>query len=172
MKNTATLILAVVSFLAAFGGYAFLMTRINTSIDSIAAAKINIDSIGKREGLAKAARIFLADTEDDRQALAQFVLDDQRIIEIIETIENTARREKVDASISSVTIQEEKTWNSHELARIAINGEGKYPSLAAFASALETLPFAARLESASFESRAKGTWFGSYTVVAVKEKSI
>jgi len=172
MKNTATLIFAIAVFLGSLGGYVFLMMRINTSVDNIAAAKVSIDSIGKREQFAKTANIFLADTGNEKQTLARFVIDDQKIIDVIETIETTARREKVDASISSVTLQNEQDWKNHETVRIVINGEGTYAALAAFSSALETLPFASRLESVSFEHVSGHSWFGGYTVVLVKEKSI
>lgn len=171
MKNIVLLIISVLVFFASWGGYAFLMTRINTSIDSIATTKVRIDSVGRREGLAKTAEFFIADTESDREELARFVVDDQGVIEVIETIEAAARREKIDASISSVTIQANEGWQSHELVRVAVNGKGKYTALAAFASALETLPFAARLESVSLENISDRTWSGGYTVVLVKEKN-
>jgi hypothetical protein len=172
MKQIGILMLALLVALSALGGYAFLMRGITLSIASIGEAKKSVDLVGKRSALARASEQFIVDTEAERKALAGFVVDDQEVVSALETIETVARREKVEASISSVTVEVVPTLKYHEIVNVILSGEGTFTALATLASALEALPFAARLETTAFEHTSSKTWVGTYSILIVKEKAL
>ncbi|HEY4473790.1 MAG TPA: hypothetical protein VI957_01340, partial [Candidatus Paceibacterota bacterium] len=94
---------------------------------------------------------------------------DDDIVAVIETIELAAKREKVELSIASVDV-ETGAWKRHEPVRAVMTAAGSFASLAAFATALETLPRIARVEKFGMETVGKEL-FGTFEISFVKEKT-
>jgi hypothetical protein len=168
MKKIGLLILALIILAASCGGYAYLMYEINVAIDEIAFTKTSVDTIGKRSAAIQASERFLTETKTEQEALRTYVIRDADVVRPIEAIEEAAREEKVDVDISSAHTQSVADWNHHETIRLTFSGTGSYMSLVHLASALETLPFAARLERVTFEVTAD-EWFATYALLIVKE---
>ena len=140
MKNIIICAVSVLFFLATLSGYAFLMVKLNQSIQEIAVAKESVASIGKRSALAKAAETFVLETTLERSDLTRYVIDDKGVVDALDIIEIVAEREKIDVSISSVAVESNKeNWKHHELVKVLLNGEGSFASLVAFSSAQRTM---------------------------------
>ena len=170
VKHLGLLILALIMLVAAVGGYAYMMYEINVAIDEIAFTKTSVDTIGKKSAAIQNAERFLTETEAEREMLSKYVIRDTDVVRPIRAIEEAAESERVDVDISSAHTQSVADWNYHEAIRVTFSGSGSYANLVHLASALETLPFAARLEKVTFEVTAD-EWFATYALLIVKEKS-
>lgn len=170
MKQTTLLILSLLFFVSASAAYAYLMYEITVAVDSIAQAEGSVTSIGERSAASQAAERFIAETADERAELLRYIVNDADVIQAIEVIEGAARREKIDADISSASTQPLPDRAYHESVQVSFSSEGSYASLVRLASALETLPLAARLERVVFESTVNA-WFATYSILIVKEKT-
>jgi hypothetical protein len=142
---------------------------ISRGVDEIAAARSEAEAASGREQFQKAASAFLSDTERERQELSTFIVQDADFVAAIETIEASAKREKVSVSVGSVTV-ENKTHQFHEVVTMTLSARGGFASLVAFAASLESLPFASRVQGLSIESAADKEWFLTTTIEFIKQK--
>lgn len=151
---------------AAAGGYLYLLGAIRTSVDALAEVESDIASAGARAARAQSAQAFLSGTTAERAKLESFVAGDENIVAVIEAIEKEAKRDKVTATISSVSREPMEEWKHHELVKVEVSGEGSFQALGAFATALENLPFASRFTGLSVEAGTK-SWYGTFVVRVV-----
>jgi hypothetical protein len=170
MKHIVFLIIAGVIFLTAVGGYWFMLQNISVGVNQIAAARSEAEAANGREQFARAASSFLSDTALEREELETFVVQDADVVAAIETIEASAKREKITASVSSVNVNG-KGQQFHEIVTMTVSARGSFAALNAFAASLESLPFASRVLSLSLEESAERSWFLSANVEFVKRKS-
>ncbi|MBY0539609.1 hypothetical protein K2P56_04240 [Patescibacteria group bacterium] len=170
MKHLIFLVISVIIFLAAVGGYWFMLQNISLGVNQIAAARAEADAANGREQFARAASSFLSDTSLEREELETFVVQDADVVAAIETIEASAKREKITASVSSVNVNT-KGQQFHEIVTMTVSARGSFAALNAFASSLESLPFASRILSLSLEESAERSWFLSASLEFVKRKA-
>ncbi len=169
MKHVLFLSFSVILVVAAAFGYWFMHDSISRGVDEIAAARSEAEAASGREQFQKAASAFLSDTERERQELSTFIVQDADFVAAIETIEASAKREKVSVSVGSVTV-ENKTHQFHEVVTMTLSARGGFASLVAFAASLESLPFASRVQGLSIESAADKEWFLTTTIEFIKQK--
>jgi len=169
MKHLIGIILALILFVAAVGGYVYLHQEVRASMDAEATARAEGAAAEERERHARAARSFLSGVAAEQTELATYVATDADFLAVIETIEAAARREKVTLAIGSVSVGEEES-KYHEQVAVVLSAEGTFANVARFASALETLPFASKLVSASFEKATGKSWFLKARILFVKRK--
>ncbi len=170
MKQLPILIFAFLLAAAAAGGYLFMLLTIQTAVDDIASARADSQTAEEQDTLAQTANVFISDTAPVRSELGTFVTTDAGFVSAIEMMESAGKREKVDVTIGSVNVKKIDA-KSHELAAVILSGKGSFSNLAAFASALESLPLASRVVSVGLEASADNTWFGTFSLEFVKRKS-
>lgn len=170
MKQLPILILALLLAIAAIGGYVFMLTTIQTAVDEIASARADSQSAEERETLAQTANIFMTDTAPARSELDTFVTTDAEFVSAIDMLESAGKREKVDVTIGSVSVKKTAA-KAHEAATVILSAKGSFAGLAAFASAVESLPLASRVTSVSLEASTDNSWFGTFSLEFLKRKS-
>ncbi len=170
MNRFMPLLVSVIVLVAAIAGYVFLSVQIRQAASAASAATENVSATGKQESFQRSIWAFMQDTERERAELATFVAKDNDIVTLIETIENAAKREKVSATIGSVSVSA-VDWKYHEPLEVSLSAQGSFAALAAFATDLESLPQASRLSRMTVEASDKNLWFGTFTVEFVKEKT-
>ena len=167
MKHLFPLIIGILFVAAAAAGYWFMHRNISQGVDEIAAARAEADAAGGREQFARAAGAFLSDTAIEREELNTFVVQDEDFVAAIETIEASAKREKVTATVASVNVNS-KTNQFHEVITMTVSARGSFAALTAFAASLESLPFASRVLTLSLEETAERVWFLNTSVEFIK----
>ena len=170
MKHIVFLIISLAIFAAAVGGYWFMHQNISSGVNQIAAARAEADAANGREQFARAASSFLSDTSLEREELETFVVQDADVVAAIETIEASAKREKITASVSSVNVNS-KGQQFHEIVTMTVSARGSFAALNAFAASLESLPFASRVLSLTLEESAERSWFLTASLEFVKRKA-
>lgn len=171
MKQLPILILTILIALGASGGYVFMLQTIQTAIDGIAVARAESKTAEEREKLAQTANVFISENALARAEADTYVTSDAEFVSVIEMIEAAGKREKVSVTIGSVNVKK-ITAKSHDGATMVLSAKGSFAGLAAFASALESIPFASRVTSASLEASTDNSWFGAFTLEFVKRKSL
>lgn len=170
MKKFTPLVLGCICLVVTAGLFLFINARISGFVTTIAKAKEGSFSIDTRDQALKRADILIAETALNRAELATFIVSDSDSVRLIDTIEATAKRERVTATIGSVTVVPTE-WTYHELVRVVFSARGSLTAMTRFASAIETLPEASRLANVSFEISDANIWFATFTVDFIKEKS-
>ncbi len=170
MKYLITFFITALLACASIGFYAYLYVSVNGYLSTIATLKEEASSAGQREAIRRAQDIFLSENESSRTEVQTFMTRDSDIVHVIETIEAAGRREKVQVSIGSVVVEAIPDKQHHERVRVALSARGTFPSLGAFATALETFPIASQLSGVELEASTNNLWFGTYTFTLIKEK--
>lgn len=168
MKTFITGGIAVVALILASAGYAYLVADITANIARAGEARSDAESLTVRDASARAMEMFLQSTTDERAALAAYVIPASDVAAPIAVIEDAAKRAKVTASISAISIVDLRL-GSHEGVEVSVSATAPFASLMRFATYLGSLPVTSRLERASFEATKDG-WFGTFRLVFVKEK--
>ena len=171
MKYFLILGASVISALLATVTYVYLAGSIGGFLSEIATIQEKIATVDQRDVIAKSQSTFLEETAVDRVTVAGFISRDADIVHVIETIEAAGRREKVLVTIGSVVVEPEPLLKNLERVRVTLSARGTFASLGAFATALEMFPVASRLDDISIEASTNNLWFGTYTLVLVKEKA-
>jgi hypothetical protein len=171
MKQLPVLIFALLLAIGAIGGYVFMLNSIQTAVDGIAVARADSEAATEREKLAQTANVFIAETVESRSELDTFVTKDANFVSAIEMMESAGKREKVEVEIGSVSVKKIDA-KSHEVAAVILSAKGSFANLAAFASALESLPLSSRVVSVSLEASGENSWFAAFTLEFVKRKSL
>lgn len=151
-------------------GYVFVLGEIYASLSTIATADAQVVAVERQEAEARAAQLFTSDTSSLQSELDAFVAHDTDIVAVIDSIEATAKREKITLAIAAVAVGSQSKWKRHEPVNVTMTANGSFSVLAAFITALETLPRAARVENFAIETIGTG-WFGTLQISFVKEKT-
>lgn len=170
MKHFIYLIVALLFLAASAGGYWFMHDTITRGVNEIAKARAEADAASGREQFSRAAASFLSDTALEREELNTFVVQDEDFVAAIETIEASAKREKVAVTVASVEVNS-KTQQFHEVITMTVSARGPFAGLATFAGSLESLPFASRVLALSLEETADKAWFLTASVEFIKRKA-
>lgn len=170
MKKFTTLIVAFIFLTVALACFVFMQVRISGFVATLAEARESSFSTEARDQALRRADALIAQTASSNAELAGFVVPDSNSVRIIEAIENTAKRERVTATIGSVSVMP-ASWTYHEPVRVTFSVRGSLAAITRFASLLETLPEASRLVSASFEVSDNNAWFATFVVDFIKEKN-
>lgn len=153
------------------GLFLFINAGISGFVKTIAKAKESSFSTDTRDQALKRADTLIAETALTRAELATFVVSDADSVRLIDTVEATAKRERVTLTVGSVSVVPTE-WTYHELVRVVFSARGSLSSMTRFTSAIETLPEASRLRDVSFEISDNNLWFATFTVDFIKEKSL
>ena len=170
MKHLVAPILSCIVLAVAIIGFAFVMLQIGTFGTTIAKAKESERIASLRDQALQSASAFLNDTASDRAELENFVVKNSNSVSFITAIEDAGLREKVIANIGSINLPSTE-WKYHEPVQVVVTARGSFAALSQFATALESLPVGSRLLTMSIEASANHTWFGTFTLDFVKEKS-
>lgn len=170
MRKFTALILGLLFLAATIAGYAFVHARISGFVATIAKAKETAFSTDARDQALRRADALITETAAGRAELETFVVPDSDSVRLIDAVEAAAKREGVTVTIGSVAVLP-ASWTYHEPVRVTLSARGSLSALSRFASALETLPEASRLVTASFEASADRQWFATIVIDFIKEKS-
>jgi glutamine synthetase adenylyltransferase len=171
MKHILILVVGVLFAAAAAGGYWFMYQNIAHGVNGIAEARADADAASGRERFQRAASAFLSDTAREREELNTFVVQDADFVAAVETIEAAAKREKITTTVGSVAV-DSKLRQFHEVITMTVSARGPFEGVTAFAAALESLPFASRVQSLSIEASAEKTWFLTASLEFIKRKAL
>ena len=170
MKRFTPLFLSLALLVAALGVYGFLSFGISRAVGAASEARAAAASSGARALFRQNIAGFLGMTEESRTALATFVPADKDVPALIQEIEDAAKREKVSVTISQVSVGT-ADWKYFEPLEIKLSARGSFTAVAAFATDLESLPHPSRLSSFAAQSASGGSWFATYAVDFVKQKT-
>jgi Tfp pilus assembly protein PilO len=170
MNRFTPLVFSLVFLVIAVAAYAFLSYETARALSSAASVHAQAASADAEGLYQQSISSFLSATASDRAALDAFVPADEDVPVVIQDVEDAAAREKVVATIGAVSVAP-SDWQYHEPLEIKLSARGSFAALAAFATDLESLPQASHLSSFSAQSSGNGSWFASYTVDFVKEKT-
>lgn len=170
MKKILPLIIACLTLILLAFGYAFMYRQVADGVQRASVALGQVDTLSERDALVRSQEVFLEHAATELAAVNTYVADDADVVALIETIEDTARREGVSVTISSVDTTDEGGWGFHEGVIIRFSSAGTFGNMARFIAALEALPRASTLQNAALEVSSGGTWFASLSVMFVKVK--
>lgn len=170
MKNITPLVLASIFFLVTIGVYGSALITIDGYVARISNALQDSQTLTDRDARARSIEALLTDTESLRMTLQSFVIKDEDIVSVIELLEDVSQEEDVSLSISSVSVSDVSGWNHHERININFSVDGTFADVTDFLATLEHIPFAVRLESGALGVSRGSSWFGSFTVMFIKEK--
>ncbi len=170
MKKFTPLLIGLILLVGALGCYVYLSMRISGFVTTIGKAKESSFSSDARDQALRRADVLIAETASSNTELATFIVPDSDSVRLIDAIEATAKREGVQATIGSVSVLP-ASWTYHEPVRVIFSARGSLGALSHFASAIETLPEASRLVTASFEASDNKMWFATFAVDFIKEKT-
>lgn len=170
MKNFIPLIFAAFLCLVLIAGYGFVYTRVAAGILRTETALARSGTLTTRDALARSQQVFLENSTDERAKLGAFIARDADVVSVIELIEKTASEQGASVAISTINTTNGDGWVYHEGVEVNFSASGTFEELTRFMGALETLPIASTLKSASLEVSAKSEWFGTFSVLFVKEK--
>ena len=165
-----TLTLSTFLLISMVGVYSFLFISISADVTEAGIFLEKSESLTKRDAISRSMQVFLNDNATERELIATYVAGENDVVSSIELIEDTAKGERVEISISNVTVVPQEGWNSHEGIEVTFSVSGTFSRITSFTSMLESLPIASRIKGASLEVSSDGDWFGSYSVLFVKEK--
>lgn len=170
MKQYITPLVAF--FFASLAGavYFFGVVQIQSAIDRIGTATADAEVLSNKDVALQSARAFLNEVGSLNADLAQFVVLEKNVVQVIELLEDIARDERVTLSIGNVALSGVDAWRSHELINLTFSVEGTFVRMTSFLNTLELLPRAVRLENGTLEKSGRNAWFGTFTVTFVKEK--
>lgn len=149
--------------------YVFAFLDIRQNIAIAGEAQSGAETLSIRDASARSMEILLEETALERGELRAFLIEDQDVVSAIAAVENAARAAKVKSSISGIAVVD-LSLVSHEGIEVSFSASAPFSSLARFVAVLDAFPLTSRLEVARFEA-AKNSWFGTFRVVFVKEKS-
>ncbi len=171
MKHLAGLLFSILILAAAITLYTVLALRITGNDERITAAKDAAATLDVEEHALAAQSGFIAGTSGERAALASYVIAANDALRIIDILDATAASAGVHPTIGAINT-EATDWKYHDDIEVTVSTKGSYAQVARFAAGLETLPVASALVSANLQASADNSWFGTFIVDFVKEKSV
>lgn len=149
MTNPSTkLSLTVLSLAALFLAGLLVLDWRNIKSKNIETAEL-LSAAGattQAENEAESIRVFQREAKDDIASLEALTLNSQRLVGLIESIEEAGRTLNLDLEIASVE-KKEGEGQAPELLRIAVNAKGSWGSAYALLKAVESLPHRVMIES-------------------------
>lgn len=171
MKNLTPLIIVSIVTIALFVGYGFLYSGVSRSVEQIHTATEDAHMLMRQDVTARSIRTFLDEVAVERSTLNNFLIGEDDVVLVIETLERVAAEEGVSISISQVQIAPD-AWKHHERVDVAFSLEGSFNDIISFIAVLEKLPQAARVDQGVLEDAGERAWFGSFTARFVKATSL
>ena len=99
------------------------------------------DETVEREILAQSIRMLQNNAQEDLAAFNNFVLSGDKLVSLIESIEETGRTLGLDTEIVSVGKIEDKRSIEPDIIRIVIESQGSWAPILSFLRAIESLPY-------------------------------
>ena len=161
-------IAALVVLALLIGGYVFMLNQVDGYIMRMSLALGDTETLTARDTQARSTEVFLSETAPLREVLAGVVIANNDEVSVIEILEDIANNEGVELSISSVSVAQ-PGWSYHERIDAQFTILGSFDDVLTYASTIEALPFAARLEAGRLEASNDGDWFGAFTATFIKE---
>lgn len=171
MKHFIPLIVAVLIFAAACGGYWYLWSQVSGMQENLATLAAQGTQAQAIEDTTRASESALANLESERQTFSAYVASDTDFVSVINLIEAAGRREKAAVTIGSVAVVDGAGGAYSDLVAVSLSAEGSFADVAAFLASLETLPFASRVENISMQASADKSWFATVKLSVLKKKS-
>ncbi|XKT74599.1 MAG: hypothetical protein ACJKTH_00710 [Patescibacteria group bacterium UBA2163] len=171
MKNIIPLIVVSIVTVIFFVGYGFLYSGVSRSIEQIQVATEDAQMLMRQDATATSIRTFLDDVTEERSRLDNFVIGENDVVSVIETLERLAVEEGVAINISEVLIAS-ADWKHHERVDVAFSLEGRFENIIGFIAVLEKLPQATRIDQSILEDAGARAWFGSFTARFIKAKPL
>lgn len=115
------------------------------------------DHTAKVAILAQSIRVTQKDAAEDIESFESFVLTDDKLVPIIESIEGAGRALNLDTSILSVGKVEDNESLELQMIRIVIETQGSWTSTFSFLNVIESLPNRVMIEESNF-SKEETSW--------------
>jgi len=115
------------------------------------------DSVAETENLAQSIRVIQASAAEDIAAFDNLVLVDDKLVPLIESIEETGRELGLDTNIVSVAKIEDKKSVEPDIIRIVVETQGSWAPTLSFLRAIENLPYRVMIDESSL-SKGEVDW--------------
>lgn len=157
-QNTRIRLIAVALFaFATFFLVGLVWRNIKLKNAETAELLVSLGAAENAERQAQAIRVIEMQASRDILALETLALTNDRLISLIESIEEAGRLLKLDLEIASF---EKKEEGIPQIIRIAINTKGSWMGTSSFLQAIESLPYRVLIETASL-AKSGNVWKGS-----------
>lgn len=163
-----TCILAVSVLLFALLLYTGLLHLVEKKRALAGARATERTTVGARQLEVATLKSALVETSEDRAALGELIVTDDRLTEFLALVESGARAQGLRATTRSVDIV--KPQGLFEELRVVLDVEGSYEGLRRFVTLIETMPFHVDIEDISFDRREGTQWNGIITFSVTKEQ--
>ena len=170
IKKYSGAVFSLALLIAVIAVYVFALAQVNEYVLRMSRALSDTETLSARDAQVRSVENLSKETVEQREALQSVVITDTDVVSVIKILENTAKDEQVDLSISSVSVTQPDGWLYHERVDVVFSTQGRFVRVLAFTHAIESLPFAARLESGRVQLSSGSNWFGSHTVTFIKQK--
>ena len=115
------------------------------------------DSVAETENLAQSIRVIQASAAEDIAAFDNLVLVDDKLVPLIESIEEVGRELGLDTNIVSVAKIEDKKSVEPDIIRIVVETQGSWAPTLSFLRAIENLPYRVMIDESSL-SKGEVDW--------------
>ena len=139
---------------------------------------LNEADIEAREDLRlRSIQDVVNDTEEQRGQLNVYFVDDDKIVEFIETIEELGSFTGAEVEVTAVNIEEKvgESGENDEFLQLTFSAKGDWDEVFYLFSLVELLPYKIEVRRASFESSSSkgklGVWSGTFNISVAKTKS-
>ncbi len=148
MKNNTTIVRLILASLAALAMLAFLV------LGWLHVKKVNRETAGLSVAAGESARLeteermirnIRSEAAAEIRAFEAFTLDNEKLVSLIESVEETGRALKLDLKIDSVE-KKESEGAAPQVIRIAVSAQGSWASAYMFLRAVEALPYRVMIE--------------------------
>ncbi|MCH7529597.1 hypothetical protein IIB50_00550 [Patescibacteria group bacterium] len=162
--------LAVVSIVV----YTLLFLEIKEKNREASLIASELDLEAKRDKRLRSIQNIVRDTEQQREQLNIYFVNEDSVVTFIETIEALGGKSGAEVEIVSVNIEERNTEEGNsEFLRLTFSATGTWNEVFYLFSLVELLPYKIEIKRASFESRKSGTiksnvWNGSFSIAVAK----
>ena len=107
------------------------------------------DSVAETENLAQSIRVMQASAAEDITAFDNLVLVGDKLVPLIESIEEVGRELGLDTNIVSVAKIEDKKSVEPDIIRIVVETQGSWAPTLSFLRAIESLPHRVMIDESS-----------------------
>ncbi len=107
-------------------------------------------------GLTQSIKTIQANSRKDIIAFDELVFTNDKLVSLIESIEEKGRGLKLDTSIVSVERKEGESPSEPDLIRMVVEAEGSWSSASAFLHALESLPYRVMIDESRLIQNQEG----------------
>ena len=115
------------------------------------------DSVAETENLAQSIRVMQASAAEDITAFDNLVLVGDKLVPLIESIEEVGRELGLDTNIVSVAKIEDKKSVEPDIIRIVVETQGSWAPTLSFLRAIENLPYRVMIDESSL-SKGEVDW--------------